>query len=332
MDLARPRPLDERPRFILHRVAETASDFAADVRRGLTASPKFLLPQYFYDPLGSALFEAICELPKYYVTRAETEILNAAADDIARAFGTNVRIAELGSGSARKTRILLDAVTRRQPDLEYIPVDVDASMLEATGRQLLGEYPSLDVTAVCGDFRLPSHALPPTDGPRTIVLFLGSSIGNLDPDDAAAMMRDLGSVLVPGDVLFLGADLRKPRAILEPAYDDALGVTAAFNLNLLARINRELGGAFDLATFAHRARYDETLGRIEMHLVSRVAQQVRIGEYEVTFAAGESIHTESSYKHDDATLHALATAGGFAIERQWTDANGWFADVLMRRV
>jgi uncharacterized SAM-dependent methyltransferase len=163
------------------------------------------------------------------------------------------------------------------------------------------------------------------------VLFLGSTIGNLDPDAAMAMLRDLRHALAPGDALFLGADLRKPRAILEPAYDDPLGVTAAFNLNLLARINRELGGHFPLDAFRHRAFYDETLGRIEMHLASVRAQRVPIDtlELEIEFAEGETIHTESSYKHDDATLAALAAACGFTIERQWTDARRWFADVLM---
>lgn len=325
---ARPQP---RPRFALLHAGVVSSDFPADVRRGLTARPKFLLPHYFYDPLGSALFDAICELPEYYVTRAETEILTSRAEEIANAFGTPIRLVELGSGSARKTRILLDAITARQPDLEYVPIDVDASMLEKSGHALLQEYDELRVTAICGDFREASRAVPHRGNrQRTVVLFLGSTIGNLDPDAAVAMLRDLRATLAPGDAFFLGADLRKSPAILEPAYDDPLGVTALFNLNLLGRINRELGGHFPFPTFAHRAFYNEALGRIEMHLVSRVAQTVRIDalSLDVEFAEGESIHTENSYKHNDESLRALMDASGFAVERKWTDSRGWFADLL----
>ena len=306
------------------------NDFADDVRRGLTAQPKLLLPHYFYDPLGSALFDAICELPEYYVTRAETEILTSFAEEIVNAFGTPVRLVELGSGSARKTRLLLDVLTARQPDLEYVPIDVDASMLEKSGSALLQEYDALRVTAICGDFREASRAIPRRDRPRNVVLFLGSTIGNLDPEAAVAMLRDLRAALFPGDALFLGADLRKSRDVLEPAYDDSLGVTAAFNLNLLARINRELGGHFSLPSFQHRAFYNEDQGRIEMHLVSRIAQTVRIDalSLDVTFAAGESIHTENSYKHNDESLRALTDASGFKVERKWTDGRGWFGDWL----
>jgi L-histidine N-alpha-methyltransferase len=325
------RTMKPRPRFALIHAGGATASFGDDVRRGLTASPKFLFPHYFYDALGSALFDAICELPEYYVTRAETEILAARAEEIANAFGSPIRLVELGSGSAQKTRLLLDSITARQRDLEYVPIDVDANMLEKTGSMLQIEYEELRVTAVCADFREPSRAIPHRSGARTIVLFLGSTIGNLDPDAAAAMLRDLRTALAPGDALFLGADLRKPREILEPAYDDALGVTAAFNLNLLARINRDLGGRFDVRTFAHRAHYDEALGRIEMHLVSRSAQSVRIDalDLDVELDAGESIHTENSYKHDASTLAALAAETGFRIEKTWTDSRGWFADVLL---
>jgi dimethylhistidine N-methyltransferase len=237
---------------------------------------------------------------------------------------------ELGSGTARKTRILLDAL---QKDLEYVPVDVDASMLERAGRDLLREYDALRVTAVRSDFSRPSiplSLLPRTDA-RTVVLFLGSTIGNLNPDQATSMLRDLRSALAPGDALLLGADLRKSHEVLEPAYDDALGVTAAFNLNVLSRINRELGGSFPIKAFEHLAFYDDEHGRIEMHLVSKQAQRVRIEslELELSFDAGECIHTESSYKHDPSTLAALASASGFTIAQTWTDTRRWFADVLM---
>lgn len=309
-------------------------DFERDVRDGLTAPRKWLPPRWFYDALGSALFDAICFLPEYYVMRAEADALTTFRDEIADAFGPNVRLVELGSGAARKTRILLDVLTKRQPEVEYVPVDVDAGMLERVAHELTNEYTNVRVHPVASDFTLPSAALRAAGAAeaRTIVLFLGSTIGNLDPDAAISMLRDLRNGLQPGDALFLGADLRKSREILEPAYDDPLGVTAAFNLNLLVRINRELGGHFALETFRHRAFYDETQGRIEMHLVSTRAQRVRIDalDLEIAFEDGETIHTESSYKHDDASLAALAAASGFSIERRWTDSRGWFADVLMR--
>jgi len=316
-------------RFALIERSVARSDFAVDVRRGLASRPKFLLPIYFYDALGSALFDAICELPEYYVTRTETSILTASATEIVSAFETPVRLVELGSGSAKKTRLLFDAMGG---NVDYVPVDVDRTMLEKTSHMLLYDYPQMRITAVCSDFRTPSHALADVlrNDMRNVVLFLGSTIGNLDLDEAIAMLRDLRGAMHDGDALFLGADLRKPKSILEPAYDDALGVTAAFNLNLLQRINRELGGNFNLSQFAHLAFYDEERGRVEMHLVSREAQRVRIGDYEVTFDSGETIHTENSYKYDDATLERLAAESGFSIERKWTDSRGWFADVLLR--
>ena len=320
-------------RFALFRTDSAEGDFATDVRRGLLADQKFLPPRWFYDDVGSALFDTICFLPEYYVTRAESEVLAGNADEIADAFGPHARLVELGSGTARKTRILLDAITARQRDLEYVPVDVDESMLRRTARDLLSEYDSLRILAIASDFGQPSVPLASLGRARgrTIVLFLGSTIGNLEPEAAAAMLRDLRSALQPGDALLLGADLRKGIAILEPAYDDALGVTAAFNLNMLQRMNRELGGHFALDAFIHRAFYDVSHGRIEMHLVSCQAQTVRIDalDLDITFEAGESIHTESSYKHDHATIAALADASGFTVERLWTDARKWFADALL---
>jgi dimethylhistidine N-methyltransferase len=331
--LAVAAPSTTRERFVLHQtLAAPASNFAEDVRRGLTANPKFLLPHYFYDALGSALFSAICELPEYYVTRAEDEILRTKGAEIAAALGPNVRIAELGSGSARKTRHLIGAILDRQPALDFLPIDVDPGILESSIRELLNAYENLSITAICGDFRDPAALLRPHLPPsttRTVVLFLGSSIGNLDPDAAGAMLANLRTALAPGDALFLGADLRKSPSILEPAYDDALGVTAAFNRNLLLRINRELAGTFDIASFAHRAFYNEAEGRIEMHLVSKIAQRVLIDGYEIAFDEGESIHTENSHKYDDASLLALADVGGFRIDRRWTDSNGYFADLLL---
>ncbi len=321
-------------RFTLLNRGVEVSSFADDVRRGLTATPKSLPPHHFYDELGSALFDAITRLPEYYVTRAETEVLTSFGDEIAGAFGTPVRLIELGAGSARKTRLLFDALLRRQPALEYVPVDVDAAMLERSGRTLLDEYPSLRITAVCSDFRDLSRGLAGLldSTARNVVLFLGSTIGNLGFDESVAMFTSLRHVLGPADSFFLGADLKKSKAILEPAYDDALGVTAAFNLNLLQRINRELGGHFDVKRFEHRAFFDGAKSRIEMHLVSRDPQRVGIDslDLDIAFAAGESIHTENSYKYDSSMIEKIASASGFAVARTWSDARQWFGDFLMR--
>ena len=323
-------PFTPDSRFALLRVPAAEDDFARDVRVGLTAERKWLPPRWFYDALGSSLFDTICFLPEYYVMRAEAEVLTSFRKEIVASFGPQVRLVELGSGAARKTRILLDEME----NVEYVPVDIDDEMLQRSARDLLRDYADLRITAIRSDFMRPSVPLKLLERPRgrrTVVLFLGSTIGNLNPEEAVAMLRDLRSALAPGDALLLGADLRKDRTVLEPAYDDALGVTAAFNLNLLGRINRELGGHFDLAAFRHHAFYDEVHGRIEMHLVSKSAQRVRIDalDLDVRFAAGESIHTESSYKHNAETLASLANASGFSIEKTWIDARAWFADVLL---
>ncbi len=317
-----------RERYTFRRVP-AARSFANDVRAGLSSRPKQLQPWYFYDSLGSALFEAICELPEYYVTRAETEILQRHANEIARALRGPDRVVELGSGNCRKTNLLIEALVARQPRLTFVPVEVDAGTLESSARDLLATFPSLSVEAICADYR---DAWPDlSSSERTAVFFLGSSIGNLDGQSAAAMLRDVRSILDPGDAFLLGADLQKPKEIVEPAYNDSLGVTAAFNLNLLARINRELGGRFDLSKFEHRAFLNETESRIEMHLASAEPQSVHIDTLamDVVLEKGEMIHTENSYKYSDRELQMLAREAGFAIEQVWTDSRRWFADVLM---
>jgi len=323
-------------RFQLHlETLPPADSFADDVRRGLTAAPKILRPKYFYDSLGSRLFEAICELPEYYVTRAEAEVFHDHAGEIAAALPGRLRLVELGSGDAQKTRLLIEAMLDRQGDLDYLPIDISRSAVEQSGDRLLGAYPELRVTAYVADYQtalrsLARQPLPP-GADRTLVLFLGSTIGNLDPQERVALLRDVRALLVPGDALLLGADLDKPEEILIPAYDDALGVTAAFNLNLLVRINRELGGAFDLAGFRHRARYDRELGRIEMHLESRREQTVAIRGLglDVPFAAGETIHTESSYKFRSGQIGRLGEETGFSLRRVWYDGARRFGSHLL---
>lgn len=310
-----------------------SAPFARDVREGLTASPKSLPPKWFYDSLGSVLFEAICRLPEYYLTRAESAILDAYADEIAAACGSPLQLVELGSGSSSKTRKLIDAIFRKQPRLDFTTVDIDPTMLDTAAQLLVQDYEGLSIEALEGDFLRPSLVLSERLDPstRTLVLFLGSTIGNLDRSEAVSMLSDLRSGLRPGDALLLGADLLKSREVLEPAYDDAIGVTAAFNLNLLKRINAELGGEFDLRTFQHRAVLNEEKSRIEMHLVSRRAQRVRIAalDLDVAFEAGESIHTENSYKYSSEMLESLAAEAGFTITHTWTDDEARFADLLL---
>lgn len=312
--------------------------FGDDVRAGLTASPKFLQPKYFYDYLGSMLFGAICALPEYPVFRSEMEILRARAGEIAAWLSGPVRIVELGSGDARKTRLLIDAMLARQGGLDYLPIDVSRSALEQSSEELLSAYPNLRVTAWVSDYREALRTLgeeaKTSLGARfkhTLILFLGSTLGNLDPDDRIEMLRGIRGLLSPGDAFLLGLDLKKPEDEMILAYDDPLGVTAAFDLNLLARINRELGGSFDLRSFRHRARYDRELGRIEMHLESVKAQTVPIRslELEVPFAAGETIHTESSYKFDPDQVESLAAEAGMEVRRSWFDRSRHFCSSLL---
>ena len=323
-------------RFRLRRIAGRAgASFADDVRRGLTASPKFLLAKYFYDELGSRLFEAITALPEYHVTRAETELLTAHAGEIAAALAGPVRLVELGSGDGRKTRLLIDALLAGQKTLDYLPIDVSESTLARSAEELTADYPGVSVLGYVADYHDALAALAGAAerrrGERTLVLFLGSTIGNLNPDGQLALLRSARAMLAPGDGFLLGTDLRKPLAELLPAYDDALGVTAAFNLNLLLRIDRELGGDFDVRAFRHLARYDEVDHRIEMHLMSRTAQRVRIAALDLAgdLAAGETIWTESSYKFSLEQVAGLAAGAGFRLARTWTDAAQRFGSHLL---
>jgi L-histidine N-alpha-methyltransferase len=328
---------DAGERLRVERLAARAAGggFAEDVRRGLTATPKRLFPKYFYDELGSQLFEAICLLPEYYLTRAEAEIFAAHSEEIveAAARGGRVTLCELGSGSAAKTRRIIDALLARQRELLYVPVDISPAALEASATALLEAYPALRVTAYAGDYdaALPRLAENFDEGARALVLFLGSNVGNFDREEARAFLRSLRRVLRAGDALLLGADLKKAAAALEAAYDDPLGVTAAFNLNLLARINRELGADFRPRDFRHVAAYDEREGRVEMHLESLRDQRVEIRALglSVTFSEGERVHTENSYKYDLEDLAALASATGFRLARTWLDSQERFSSNLL---
>jgi L-histidine Nalpha-methyltransferase len=294
-----------------------------DVRDGLTATPKSLPPKWFYDARGSALFDRITRLPEYYPTRAEAAILAARADEIALASGADTLV-ELGSGTSEKTRMLLDALRNRGSLRRFVPFDVDVSVLGQAAEQLQQEYPGLTIDAVCGDFEHHLGDLP-TGGTR-LVAFLGSTIGNLTPGPRSAFLNSLAEVLQPGDMLLLGTDLVKDSGRLVRAYDDAAGVTAEFNRNVLAVINRELSADFDLAAFEHVARWNPDQQRIEMWLRTGAAQQVHIDELDLTveFGAGEEMLTEVSCKFTPAGVDAELAAAGLTRTHWWTDPAGDF--------
>ncbi|MBK8724961.1 MAG: L-histidine N(alpha)-methyltransferase [Holophagaceae bacterium] len=304
---------------------------AEAVRTGLGARPKTLPPWLFYDEEGSRLFEAITELPEYYPTRTERAILETFATEIMAAAGHPGCVIELGSGSARKTALLLEAVFTHRPEVVFHPIDVSAAALDEAKTQLGERLPNLRVEPVCGHYLPALEALAHAGGPR-LILFMGSTLGNFEPGEAIAFLRELRSHLRPDDLFLLGLDLEKDPAILVPAYDDAAGVTAAFNLNLLARLNRELGADFDLDAFRHLALWNAVEHRIEMHLVSLKPQTVRFAAtgLEITFIEGERIHTENSYKHPPAEVDRILAEGGFAPVAAWTDARGWFTLRLAR--
>jgi dimethylhistidine N-methyltransferase len=314
-------------RLTIQRLADGGDSyaFARDVRSGLIAKPKALPPKYFYDELGSRLFEAICWLPEYYLTRAEGEILRTNSVEIVSSVDGQVRLLELGSGSAEKTRYLIEALLSRQEQLHYLPVDISDSSLELSSQRLLRLYPGLRITAFAADYFMALQALaervPADPDCRTVALFLGSNIGNFGRDESREFLRAVRKLLRPEDALLLGADLKKSREVLIPAYDDSLGVTAAFNLNLLARINRELDGNFDVKKFQHSATYNKDLGRIEIRLVSTQPQIVRIRaiDLEANFDEGETIRTENSYKFDLEQLSVLARDTGFELAKTWFD-------------
>jgi dimethylhistidine N-methyltransferase len=308
---------------------------AAAVRRGLTSRPKSLPPYLLYDELGSSLYERITELPEYYLTRTEREILRACATDIVvRARGTAVRplgIVELGAGSASKTEILLRAVLDRQATCEYVPIDVSPAAIEHARNRLAVELPRVSTRPLVMTHQRAIGALRGLKGPQ-LVLFIGSSIGNFEDAEAETLLRALAGALGPGTSLLLGTDLRKSPRVLVPAYDDAAGVTAAFDKNVLSRINRELQGCFELDRFRHVARWNERESRIEMHLESSERQDVCIHalELRVHFDVGETIHTESSIKYDLPRVEGLLARAGFAIETTYYDDARTFAVHLAR--
>jgi dimethylhistidine N-methyltransferase len=306
----------------------TARAFADDLRRTLARRPRQIPCRYLYDALGSHLFEAICELPWYRITRAESELLRAHGDAMVASPSDPVTLVELGCGSGEKIGVLVGAITARGARAVVHLVDVSQTALDLSERSL-ARFPGVAVNSHQATYEagLAEVARAAPAGGHTIALFLGSNIGNSTNAEAAALLRRVRAALTPGDALLLGADLVKPERDLVLAYDDPLGVTAAFNKNLLLRINRELGGDFDLAGFDHEAVWNAEHARMDMFLVSRRAQRVRVdaAELDVTFAAGERIWTESSYKYTPEAIAALGEGAGFRVETQWLEPDARFA-------
>jgi dimethylhistidine N-methyltransferase len=296
--------------------AETADSFAADVLEGLTAKPKRLAPKYFYDLAGSALFERITQLPEYYPTRCEIALLRQHAPAIASLFPPNCALIEFGAGSSRKARILLGAAATIEA---YVPVDISGDFLQGEAAQLRRDFPRLAVHPVVADFTRAFEIPAPIAALPRVGFFPGSTIGNFEPHEAAKFLRHAADTLGAGAILVIGVDLIKDTKILCPAYNDAEGVTAKFNLNLLARINRELGANFDLSAFEHHACYNSEQKRIEMHLASTKRQKVKVNGKAISFRAGETIHTENSYKYTVESFTALGRGTGWSPLKSWTD-------------
>lgn len=299
------------------------ADMRAEILAGLASNPKTLPSKYFYDERGSKLFDQICELPEYYLTRTELAIMQAHATDMAAALGPRVLLVEPGSGTSAKTRLLLDKL--RWP-LAYVPVDISREHLIKAADQLNRHYPELEVLPVCADFSQP-FALPAPhhSAARTVIYFPGSTIGNFEPGAAVTLLQQLQRLAGRKGALLIGVDLNKDRGVLEAAYNDAAGVTAAFNKNLLTRLNRELHCNFDPERFQHHAPYNQAEGRVEMHLVSTGDQAVHIGDKLANFQRGECIITEYSYKHTLPGFAALAAQAGWKVQKVWTDDRRWFS-------
>src|SRR5919197_220901 len=318
---------------IVNKLAKSAfvHEFAQDLRAGLSSRSKYLKPKYFYDHTGSKLFEEICRQPEYYLTRTEVGILEAYSSDIADMHidGSNTIIIELGSGSSSKTRILLESFLRskqKPTHYYYFPIDISYSMLQDTVKMLSSEFPKLQVIGLSTDYldgidKANQFVSNKNISAQMIIVFLGSTIGNFEPEEAESFLKVLANRLNKGDSLLVGFDLHKNEKVLNPAYNDSAGITAKFNMNILHRINRELGGDFDPSLFKHHAFYNKDKRRIEMHLVSTCKQQVYISEIDKTFdfKEGESIHTENSYKYTLKQIDALAKRCNLKVRKHFTD-------------
>ena len=305
--------------------------YALDVLEGLTALPKHLPAKLFYDEIGSQLFEQITELPEYYLTRTERSILERYAVDIVQQAGASLTLVELGAGTATKTCVLIEELVQRQSRTLFYPIDVSASALDEAVRNMSEQFPTLRVNPIVADYTGGVPALSRISG-RKLVLYIGSSIGNFEPPQAIRVLRRIRQTLRSGDALLLGADFAKSSKILVPAYDDAQGVTAAFNKNLLARLNRELDADFDVDAFRHVALWNRRCSRMEIYLESTADQSVFVPaiDLDVKFKEGERLHTENSYKYTEAMIESILRESGFTPEHTWCDRKKWFGVHLAR--
>jgi dimethylhistidine N-methyltransferase len=300
-----------------------ANDLLEIAQRGLALKPKRLPSWLFYDERGSALFEQICEQPEYYLTRCEIELMTEHAGSIADALGGDVRLVEYGSGNAQKTGMLLRHL---HAPVSYVPVEISPEPLRQSVRRLAMEFPQLPLQPLCGDFSKPLRLpIPPRAPRRTVVYFPGSTIGNFENREAAMLLRKMRNEMGDGGGILIGVDLKKDPALIEAAYNDRAGVTVAFTLNMLTRLNREIGSNFELSAFAHRAHYNPMAGRIETHIVSRREQQVKVGRVNVTFREDEAMHVEYSCKYSLADFAGLAARAGLAVQQVWTDPEQMFS-------
>lgn len=311
-----------------HDLKPTLGSFREDVLDGLRGFPKQIAPKYFYDEAGSKLFDAITELPEYYPTRTEIEILERNRERIARLVDEGCVLIELGSGSSRKVRVLLDALSPSA----YLPIDISREHLRESASRLAADHPGLEVHATCADFTRPIQLPESASRTSRVAFFPGSSIGNFDLPDALALLRTINELVGPHGSLLIGVDRKKSPLLLHQAYNDGQEITAAFNRNLLERINRELGGTFDCEQFAHYAFYNPVRGRIEMHLVSLLDQEVVVAGESFNFREGETIHTENSYKYTRAEFISLANKAGFELIESWSDALSLFSVFYLRVV
>ena len=308
----------------------TPDDILGDVLTGLAQGPKRLPSKYFYDRRGSALFERITRQPEYYLTRTESALLAASARQIAAAVGPHAHVVEYGSGSGRKTRLLLEAL---EDPVAYTPIEISHGALAATVRKVGRRFGALELLPVCADFTQPiALPRPAREADHALIFFPGSTLGNFDDNESVSLLRAMGRTMGSRGGALIGIDLQKARSIVEPAYNDARGVTACFTLNLLVRLNRELGSNFDPDGFSHRAIYDETAGRIETFLVSRRDQEVEVAGRGFRFAAGEAMQVEYSRKYTDAGFGALAVEAGLRVAHRWNDPDNWFGLRLLRRI
>jgi dimethylhistidine N-methyltransferase len=299
------------------------NDLLEIAQRGLALKPKRLPSWLFYDERGSALFDEICEQPEYYLTRCEIALMDEHAQGIADTLGSDVRLVEYGSGNARKTRMLLEHL---HAPVAYVPVEISPEPLRQSVRQLATVFPQLPLQPLCADFSKPLRLpIPPRAPRRTVVYFPGSTIGNFENREAAILLRKMRNEMGDAGGILIGVDLKKDHALIEAAYNDRAGVTATFTLNMLVRLNREIGSNFELSAFAHRARYNPMAGRIETHIVSRREQLVKIGRANVAFREDEAIQVEYSCKYSLADFAALAARAGLAVQQVWTDPGQMFS-------